>query len=123
MVVHVKTKNDILQSINAIGELVKTASVASGRSPEAITTIAISKKHPAELIKQVLDLGQKTFGENRVQEAIEKWPALKDKYLDIELHLVGSLQKNKVARAVEIFNFIHTIDNIKLARAVARVMD
>jgi pyridoxal phosphate enzyme (YggS family) len=114
---------DITQSLNTIGDLVKTATVSSGRRLGSVITIAISKNHPVESLEQALDAGQRVFGENRVQEAIKKWPALKDKFVDVELHLVGSLQGNKVARAVEIFNSIHTIDSIKLARVVARIME
>ena len=114
---------DITQSLNVIDALVKTATVSSGRSPGSVTTIAISKNHPAEKVQWALDAGQRIFGENRVQEAMEKWPYLKDRFVDVDLHLVGSLQGNKVANAVEIFNSIHTIDRIKLARSVARAMD
>ena len=67
--------------------------------------------------------GQRVFGENRVQEALDKWPALKEEFADAELHLVGSLQSNKAGRAVDLFDAIHTIDRPKLARAVAGEMD
>mgnify|MGYP001343608399 CR=1 FL=1 len=116
-------KVNITKSIKIIGELVKTATIASGRSPDAVTTIAISKNHPVEKLRLALDAGQRVFGENRIQEAIDKWPSLKEKFEDIELHLVGSLQGNKVSRALKVFDSIHTIDRIKLARSIARTMD
>lgn len=114
---------DITLSLNVVGALVKKATVASGRGSGSVTTIAISKNHSVERVQRALDAGQRVFGENRVQEAMEKWPFLKDKFVNVDLHLVGSLQGNKVANAVKIFNSIHTIDRIKLARSVAREMD
>ncbi len=117
------SKVDITQSINAISKLVKTATSTSGRSQKAVTTIAISKNHAVEKLQWAIDAGQRVFGENRVQEAMDKWPPLKEKFDDVELHLVGSLQGNKVPRALEVFNSIHTIDRLKLARSIARAMD
>jgi pyridoxal phosphate enzyme (YggS family) len=119
----VTSKVDITQSINAISKLVKTATSTSGRSQKAVTTIAISKNHAVEKLQWAIDAGQRVFGENRVQEAMDKWPPLKEKFDDVELHLVGSLQGNKVPRALEVFNSIHTIDRLKLARSIARAMD
>ena len=103
--------------------MVKTATSTSGRSQKAVTTIAISKNHAVEKLQWAIDAGQRVFGENRVQEAMDKWPPLKEKFDDVELHLVGSLQGNKVPRALEVFNSIHTIDRLKLARSIARAMD
>ena len=117
------SKSDITQSINIISKLVKTTTISSGRCQKSVTTIAISKNHAVERLQWAIDAGQRVFGENRVQEAVDKWPLLKEKFHDIELHLVGSLQGNKVLRAIEIFNSIHTIDRIKLARSISRAMD
>ena len=82
------------------------------------TLIAVSKTHGAGRIRPVLDAGHRVFGENRVQEAREKWPPLKEHYPDIELHLVGPLQSNKARDAVELFDAIHSLDRPKLAHAL-----
>ncbi len=116
-------KTDIRKNLKTVDGLVEAAETAAGRPPGSVTLIAISKSHPGEAARLALEAGQRVFGENRVQEAIEKWPSLKDGYADAELHLVGPLQRNKALRAVELFNAIHTIDRSKLARAVARDMD
>jgi PLP dependent protein len=84
--------------------------------------IAVSKTFEAPAIVPVLQAGQRLFGENRVQEAKAKWPALKAEFPDVELHLVGPLQSNKTKEAVELFDAIHSIDREKIARAVAREM-
>ena len=95
------------------------AAEATGRSPDSITLVAISKAHPAPVARQALTTGHRVFGENRVQEAEEKWPALKDEFADAELHLVGALQRNKVHRAVALCDVIQTVDRPKLAYALA----
>ncbi|MCF6302505.1 MAG: YggS family pyridoxal phosphate-dependent enzyme [Devosiaceae bacterium] len=84
--------------------------------------IVVSKTFPATKIIPVLDLGQRVFGENRVQEAMEKWPGLKEQYLDVQLHLIGPLQTNKVKEAVKLFDVIQTLDREKLAISLAREM-
>ncbi|MDR3527014.1 MAG: YggS family pyridoxal phosphate-dependent enzyme [Rhizomicrobium sp.] len=80
--------------------------------------IAVSKTHPAEAIRSVLQAGHRLFGESKVQEAQAKWPALKAEFPDVELHMVGHLQSNKVREAVAIFDAIHSLDRIKLAHAL-----
>ena len=88
-------------------------------APAPLTTlIAVSKSHGAERILAVLEAGQRIFGENRVQEAQEKWPALKARWSDIELHLIGPLQTNKVREVVALFDAIHSLDRAKLAHAL-----
>jgi hypothetical protein len=82
------------------------------------TLIAVSKTHGADRIRPVLEAGHRVFGENRVQEAREKWPPLKTLYPDIELHLVGPLQSNKVRDAVELFDAVHSLDRPKLAHVL-----
>jgi hypothetical protein len=82
------------------------------------TLIAVTKTHDANAIRPVLDAGHRTFGENRVQEAMGKWPALRDTYENIELHLIGPLQSNKTAEAVATFDAIHSLDRPKLAHAL-----
>lgn len=96
------------------------AAKKAGRSLSDVTLIAISKTHGAEAIKAVIDTGQRVFGENRVQEAQEKWPALKAETPDIELHLVGQLQSNKADDAVALFDAIHSVDRPSLVKALAK---
>lgn len=95
----------------------------SRRKPADITLIAVSKTHPTERIEPLLEAGHRVFGENRVQEAQEKWPALKQRYPDIELHLIGQLQSNKAEDAVELFDYIHALDRLSLLKALAKAMD
>src|SRR5678815_3616476 len=92
------------------------------RDPASVTLIAVSKTFGPEAITPVIAAGQRVFGENRVQEAKAKWPALKAAHPGLELHLVGPLQTNKVEEAVKLFDVIETIDREKLARAVAKEM-
>lgn len=94
-----------------------------GRTPGSTTLVAVSKTFPAEDIRPVLDAGQRVFGENRVQEAMGKWPGLRDEYEGIELHLIGPLQSNKAREAVQTFDVIHTIDREKIAGALKAEMD
>jgi pyridoxal phosphate enzyme (YggS family) len=82
------------------------------------TLIAVTKTHDAAAIRPVLDAGHRVFGENRVQEAMGKWPALRAAYPGIELHLIGPLQSNKTREAVETFDAIHSLDRPKLAHAL-----
>ncbi len=85
--------------------------------------MAVSKTQPAEAIEAALQAGQKIFGENRVQEAEAKWPDLKARYADIELHLIGGLQTNKTRAALALFDVIQTLDRAKLARAIRKEID
>lgn len=103
-------------------KLVRAAALA-GRKADAIELIAISKTHPAEAITPLIEAGQRSFGENRVQEAQGKWPALKAATPDIRLHLVGQLQSNKADDAVALFDALHSLDRPSLAGALARAID
>ncbi len=94
---------------------IATALEAAGRSDD-VTLIAVSKVQPEARIRAVLDEGHRTFGENRVQEAEGRWPALRESYGAIDLHLIGPLQTNKLARALELFDAIHSLDRDSLAR-------
>ena len=85
-----------------------------------VTLVAVSKTYDAVHIRPVLEAGHRTFGENRVQEAKQKWPGLRQHYSGIELHLIGPLQSNKAAEAVSLFDVIQTIDRPKIAEAIAR---
>lgn len=95
----------------------------SRRAPEDVTLIAVSKTHPAERILPLIDAGQRVFGENRVQEAAAKWPALREAHPGIELHLIGQLQSNKAEEAVALFDCIHSLDRPSLLAALAKAMD
>jgi pyridoxal phosphate enzyme (YggS family) len=94
----------------------------AGRLDE-VTLIAISKTHPAAEIAPLIAAGQRAFGENRVQEAADKWPALREAHPDIALHLVGQLQSNKADEAVALFDCIHSLDRSSLVAALAKAMD
>lgn len=102
--------------------IVRTAKLA-GRDPSDIALVAISKTQPADAIVPLIDAGQRAFGENRVQEAQGKWPALREAHSDLELHLVGQLQSNKAADAVALFDVIHSLDRPSLVTALARAME
>ena len=93
------------------------------RAPEDVTLIAVSKTHSAETIQPLIDAGQRVFGENRVQEAQGKWPALREAHPDIALHLIGQLQSNKAEEAVALFDVIHSLDRPSLLTALAKAMD
>jgi hypothetical protein len=95
------------------------AAEAAGRDPAAIKLVAVTKTVPQTAVEAAIGAGQLIFGENRVQEAYRKWPALKERYGDVELHLIGPLQTNKVREAVALFDTIETLDRPKLARALA----
>jgi pyridoxal phosphate enzyme (YggS family) len=92
----------------------------AGRDPASVTLVAISKTFGAEAIEPVIAQGQRVFGENRVQEAKAKWPALREQYSGIELHLVGPLQSNKAKETVELFDAIHSVDRPSLCAALAK---
>ena len=91
----------------------------AGRDPASVTLIAVAKTFGADAIEPVISAGQRVFGENRVQEAKAKWPALRARHGDLELHLVGSLQSNKAREAVALFDAIHSVDRASLAAALA----
>lgn len=93
------------------------------RNPAEVTLIAVSKTQPAEKITPLLEAGHRVFGENRVQEAQGKWPALREAWPGIELHLIGQLQSNKAEEAVSLFDAIHSLDRPSLLKALAKAMD
>ena len=99
-----------------------TCSIARRKADE-VTLIAVSKTHPAERIEPLLQQGQRVFGENRVQEAQAKWPALRERYSDAELHLIGQLQSNKAEDAARLFDVIHSLDRPSLVKALAKAFD
>lgn len=101
---------------------VVAAAQEANRAPESVTLIAVSKTFDGPEIVPVIEAGQRVFGENRVQEAKGKWPALKMAWPDVELHLIGPLQSNKTAEAVQLFDAIHTVDRPKIAGEIAKEM-
>jgi hypothetical protein len=109
--------------LSEIEERIARACKISRRKRDEVTLIAISKTHPAEAIEPLILAGQRTFGENRVQEAQGKWPALREAHPEVELHLVGQLQSNKAEEAVALFDCIHSLDRLSLVRALAKAMD
>lgn len=93
------------------------------RIPAGVTLVAVSKNQPVEKIQALLDQGHRVFGENRVQEAAEKFPALRARYDNIELHFIGHLQTNKAKAAVSVFDVIETVDSMPLADALKKEME
>ncbi len=106
-----------------INARIARAAALAGRNADEVTLVAISKTKPADAIEPLIDEGQRVFGENRVQEAQGKWPALIEATPDIRLHLVGQLQSNKAEDAVRLFDAIHSLDRPSLLIALARAMD
>jgi pyridoxal phosphate enzyme (YggS family) len=106
---------DVLRRIGAAAE-------AAGRDPASVQLVAVSKTFGPDAIAPGLEAGHRIFGENRVQEARAKWPALRERFPGIELHLVGALQSNKAREAVQLFDAIHSIDRPRIAEAVAAEM-
>ncbi|AMO70476.1 YggS family pyridoxal phosphate-dependent enzyme [Sphingorhabdus sp. M41] len=99
----------------------KAARIAD-RKPSDIALIAVSKTRSIDEIRPLLEAGHRVFGENRVQEAMEKWPVLKAEYPDIQLHMIGQLQSNKAGEAVALFDYIHSLDRLSLVKALAKEM-
>jgi pyridoxal phosphate enzyme (YggS family) len=102
---------------------IEAASRAAGRDPASVSLVAVSKTFPASDVEQALAAGQRLFGENRVQEAAGKFPALRELHRDLELHLIGPLQTNKAEDAVRLFDVIETVDREKLGRALRAAID
>jgi pyridoxal phosphate enzyme (YggS family) len=106
--------------LTAVRKEVELACQASGRSAGHVTLVAVSKTFPVDMIVPLIEAGQTTFGENRVQEAKAKWPDLKQRFGGLALHLIGPLQSNKAREAVELFDAIHSVDRDSLCGALAR---
>ncbi len=111
---------DVAQNLATVRSEVAAACAAVGRDPAAVTLVAVSKTFGAAAVEQALSAGQRVFGENRVQEAKAKWPALKQAWPDVELHLIGPLQSNKVRDAMALFDAIHSVDRPSLCEALAK---
>lgn len=113
---------DVRANLAAVKAAMAEAAAADGRSADAVSLVAVSKTHPPETIRTAITAGQRTFGENRVQEAERKWPELKADHPDLCLHLIGPLQRNKVHRAIRLFDVIEVVDSVRLAGALAEAM-
>jgi len=105
-----------------LGKIEKAAKIADRKASD-VTFIAVSKTRNSDEILPLLETGHRVFGENRVQEAAEKWPALQADYPEVELHMIGQLQSNKAAEAAALFDCIHSLDRPSLIKALAREMD
>lgn len=111
--------SDIVANLNKVKAVIANAQEEARRDQGSVMLVAVSKTFEADEIRPALDAGQRVFGENRVQEAQGKWPALRQDYSGIELHLIGPLQSNKAADAVALFDVIETVDREKIAAALA----
>lgn len=111
-----------VEQLFAVRARIAAAEREAGRDQGAVTLVAVSKTFDAPAISPVIEAGQRVFGENRVQEAQGKWPALKDQFPGIELHLIGPLQSNKAKEAVALFDVIETVDREKIAAELAKEM-
>jgi PLP dependent protein len=111
---------DPVAAIAAVRREIDTACRDAGRSPQGVTLLAVSKTYGPEAIEPVIAAGQRVFGENRVQEAEAKWPALRARHPDLSLHLIGTLQSNKAKEALALFDAIHSIDRPSLCAALAK---
>lgn len=113
---------EIPARLRLVEQEIALAARAAERDRASVKLVAVTKTVPPDVIEQAIGAGQRVFGENRVQEAHSKWPALRERHPDIELHLIGPLQSNKVREAVALFDVIETVDRPKLARALADEM-
>jgi len=113
----------ILENLASVQEKIRAAELAADRKSGSVQLVAVSKTHPVAAIESAIEAGQRVFGENRVQEALQKWPGIKDHRKDVQLHLIGALQTNKAREAIQLFDVIETLDRPKLARTLARLMD
>ena len=108
-------------SLLEIKKRISAAEAKAGRSDGSTKLIAVSKVQPNERVQAILEQGHRIYGENRVQEAADKWPAFREQFDGIELHIIGPLQTNKARAAMELAQAIHTLDRIKLAHTFARL--
>ncbi|MEP2978503.1 MAG: YggS family pyridoxal phosphate-dependent enzyme [Lentilitoribacter sp.] len=110
----------VQENLQMVRKNIEKAKSNALKPSKHLELVAVSKTYDADVIQQVIDEGQRIFGENRVQEAQGKWPELKSKNADIELHLIGPLQSNKTADALELFDVIESVDREKIARSIAK---
>ena len=108
-----------MRALEDVWDRIRAAASRSGRE-DLPTLIAVSKRQPVEAIRPLLEAGHRDFGENRVEEAGEKWPTLREEYPDVRLHMVGQLQSKKTAQALELFDAIHSLDRASLLEALVK---
>ncbi len=113
----------IAANLTEVNARIAAAARDAGRATDGVSLVAVSKSHPQTAARAALEAGHRVFGENRVQEAQEKWPALKAEFPDTVLHLIGPLQTNKADDAVSLFDVIQTLDRDRLARTLAKEME
>ncbi len=113
----------IATNLSGVRARIAAAARDAGRPADAVTLVAVSKTQPQSAVRAALVAGQRVFGENRVQEALEKFPGLRNEFPDLALHLIGPLQTNKVRDAVAHFDVIETVDRLRLAEALTREME
>jgi pyridoxal phosphate enzyme (YggS family) len=106
-------------TLSVINSKIKQDEKSAGKAIGGTQLIAVSKVQPNERVLNVLEQGHKVFGENKVQEAHGKWPMFRENFSNVKVHLIGPLQSNKIKKAVEIFDFIHTLDRLKLAQKLS----
>ena len=116
------TTDNTANRLGRINAAIRAAAKLAARPEDSTQLIAVSKTRNADEILPLLEAGHRTFGENRVQEAAEKWPALKSAYPDASLHLIGQLQSNKAEEAVALFDVIHSLDRMSLVTALGKAM-
>jgi PLP dependent protein len=116
------THDNAAERLGKIADGIKAAAKLAARPAEDISLIAVSKTRTADEIRPLLAAGHRIFGENRVQEAADKWPELRSAYPDVALHLIGQLQSNKADEAVALFDCIHSLDRMSLVTALAKAM-
>ena len=116
------TPSTVRASLDTVTAGIAHAARLARREAADVTLIAVSKTHPADAIRPLLDAGHRVFGENRVQEAEAKWPALRAEYSGVALHLIGQLQSNKAEEAVALFDAIHAVDRPSLVEALGKAM-
>ncbi len=112
--------NDAVSRLGEVRAKIAAAETAAGRPDGTVELVAVSKTFEADEIRPVILAGQRVFGENRVQEALGKWPRLREEFPDLDLHLIGPLQSNKAKEAVALFDVIETVDREKIAAELAR---
>jgi len=114
-----KPRGSVLDRLALVRARIERAARDAGREPQDVTLVCVSKTFAAPDISPVINAGERVFGENRVQEALEKWPPLKASHPGLELHLIGPLQSNKAHEAVSFFDVIETVDRDKIAKTLA----
>ena len=112
--------NSVVEQLGVVRGRIASAEREAKRQAGSVTLVAVSKTFDAEAIRPAIEAGQRVFGENRVQEAVAKWPDLKAEFPDIDLHLIGPLQSNKAKEAVALFDVIETVDREKIAAELAK---